>query len=65
MANCIFDFLKINNLFEVFKSHFREHHNTESALIRVTNDLLISSDKGLLTVLVLLDLGAAFDIVYH
>ena len=33
--------------------------------MKVTNDLLIALDKGLLTVLVQLDLDAVFDTIHH
>ena len=41
------------------------NRNTETALLRMTNYMLMSADSGKTTVLILLDLGAAFDMVDH
>ena len=40
-------------------------HNTESALIRIQNDILLNLDKKQGVILVLLDLSAAFDTIDH
>ena len=50
---------------EPFQSAYRANHSTETALLRVFNDILRSMDQQKVTTLVLLDLSAALDKVDH
>ena len=61
----LIDHLKNNNLYEVFQSAYRQLHSTETALLRVHNDLLNAVDSHGGAILVLLDLSAAFDTIDH
>ena len=54
-----------NNLNELFQSAYKEGHSTETALIRVQNDILRVIDNHECVILLLLDLSAAFDTVNH
>lgn len=65
VASQLHSHLSHNNLYEQFQSGFCPLHSTETALIKITNDLLIAADSGLLTILILLDLSAAFDTICH
>ena len=40
------------------QSSYREHHSTETALLKVKNDILLSIDRQEVTLLVLIDLSA-------
>ena len=52
---------KINRIFDKFQSGFRQNHSTETALLQVMNDILVQADKWEHSILVLLDVSAAFD----
>ena len=46
------------------RRHFSPvNHSTETALLRMRNDILVSMNKEQVTLLVFLDLSAAFDTV--
>ena len=47
------------------QSAYKKHHSTETLIIKITNDVLIASDERTATVVMLLDLSAAFDTVDH
>ena len=59
------DHLKAHHLYEVFQSAYRQLHSTETALLRVQNDLLRAVDTHGGAILVLLDLSATFDTIDH
>ncbi|CAB3989706.1 Hypothetical predicted protein, partial [Paramuricea clavata] len=59
------DYLTENHLHEKFQSAYKPCHSTETALLRVQNDILQALDNGDSVILVLLDLSAAFDTVDH
>ena len=54
-----------HHLYDNYQSAYRSSRSTESALLRVQNDVLQAMNHGHITLLVLLDLSAAFDTVDH
>ena len=65
VAKQLHDHLSQHQLYEKHQSAYQERHSTETALTRVQNDILRVMDDSKATVLVLLDLYAAFDTVDH
>ena len=59
------DYMQENGLFGCSQSAYRKYFSTETALVRVQNDILRAVDQHADVVLVLLDLSAAFDTVDH
>lgn len=59
------NYLSLNNLHEDHQSAYRKFHSTETALLKVQNDILNSLDQNDVTILVMLDLSAAFDTIDH
>ncbi len=58
-------FLQRNGIYENFQLGFRLRDSTETTLIKITNYLLLASDQGYISLLVLLDRSAAFDTIGH
>ena len=54
-----------HHLHDSFQSAYKAGHSTETALVRVANDLLCSLDSGHGVLLALLDLSSAFDTIDH
>ena len=65
VAARLLDHMMDNGLMDQYQSAYRKGHSTETALVRVHNDILRAVDKGLGVCLILLDLSAAFDTVDH
>ena len=65
VAQQITSYLCQNNLFPEFQSAYRQYRSTETALIKVVNDIIRALDDGDLALLTLLDLSSAFDTVDH
>ena len=65
VASRILDHLKENNLLDPMQSAYRSGHSTETALLRVHNDIVSAIDKGHGVFLILLDISAASDTVDH
>ena len=58
-------YLNSHNLCNTFQSAYCLGHSTETALLKVVNDLLLSLNKGNKSVLALLDFSSAFDTIDH
>ena len=65
MSAQLYTYLKDNNLLEPCQSAYRQGHSTETALVRVQNDVICAVGQQKAVLLVLLDLSAAFDTVNH
>ena len=65
VADQLKTYIAENGLAETFQSAYRRYHSTETALLRVHNDVMRALDDKNMVVLVLLDLSAAFDTLDH
>ena len=58
-------YLNSQNLNNTCQSACRPGHSTETALLKVVNDLFLSPNKGIIFVLALIDFSSAFDTIDH
>ena len=63
--NQVYYHMVSNAIFPALQSSYRQFHSTETALIKVMNDILFKINSQHVTMLILLDLSAAFDTVDH
>lgn len=59
------DHVTQSGLYPILQSAYRLGHSTETALLKIQNDILAAMDNQRVTLLVLLDLSAAFDTIDH
>ena len=65
VASQLVEHMTNNGLFEQLQSAYRQGHSTETALLKVQNDMLVAMDSQQVSILILLDLSAAFNTVNH
>ncbi len=65
MFNQVTAFLTQNNLLDSNQSGYRSGHSTETALLSVVEDLRLARTASKSSLLILLDLSAAFGMVNH
>ena len=59
------DHIKTNNLDQPLQSAYKKHNSTETAIVKIMNDMLLSLDDDKCILLVMLDLSSVFDTVNH
>ena len=65
VASQLINHISSNGLDEILQSAYKQFHSTETALVKVFNDIILEVDRNMTVILLLLDLSAAFDTVGH
>ena len=65
VASCLNSHINSSHTSNDYQSAYRKFHSTETALLKIHNDILSSMDDGRVTALTLFDLSAAFNTIDH
>ena len=65
VANRLHEHIYNHRLSNDLQSAYKRFHSTETALLKIHNDIVDNMDNGKVTALTLLDLSAAFDTIDH
>ena len=63
VSNRTDEHMNINNLHEASQFAYKKHHNTEIMLLGLTDEVLRGFDSNMATIVIFLDLSAAFDTI--
>ena len=63
--HALFGYMKENNLLHQLQSGFQQFHSTETALIRLTDQILLHMDNDRVTGLIFIDYKKAFELIDH
>ena len=63
--NQIYDYLKTRKFLILYQSGYRKGHSTQSALIKLIDDIRVGMDRKHITTLLLFDFSKVFDTVCH
>lgn len=65
VMNQLVSYLESNDMFSTFQSAYRKFHSCETAITKISNDIHCFLDNKQFSLLLFLDLSAAFDTVDH
>ena len=65
VANQLNSHINSSHTSDQYQYAYRKFHSTETALLKIHNDITLSREAGKATALTLLDLSAAFDTIDH
>ncbi|XP_014212890.1 uncharacterized protein LOC106642580 [Copidosoma floridanum] len=65
VARRVYDYLEENSLLSPMQSGFQAGFSTQTALLKITEDIRLGMEHGMVTILVLFDFRKAFDSIGH